>query len=69
MNIAEAIGEATKRARRTKTNIEVYFNADHPALDYRNRYIACRHLQRPAHGRHVCTVKPSGLVFTPGQDD
>lgn len=65
MNIQQAMIEVARRARATNEAIDIWFNADDPALDWRDRYIVCRYIDRPAHGRQVGTMQPDGAYSTP----
>lgn len=69
MNFAEAMQEAARRARATNEQIDVWFNADSATTDWRERYVACRYIDRPAHGRQACTANPDGTFITATQEN
>lgn len=68
MNVQAAMQAASRRAAAEGLAIDVWFDADSPALDWRDRYLACRYIDRPAHGRHVCTANPDGQFITVTQE-
>ena len=67
MNFKAAMDEASRRAVANNEAIDVWFNADSQALDWRDRYLACRSIDRPAHGRLACTAQPDGTFITHSQ--
>lgn len=67
MNFKAAMDEASRRAVANHEAIDVWFNANSQALDWRDRYMACRSIDRPAHGRLACTAQPDGTFITHSQ--
>lgn len=65
MNIQQAMIEVARRARASNEAIDIWFDADSQALDWRERYTVCRYIDRPAHGRLVGTMQPDGAYSTP----
>jgi hypothetical protein len=69
MNHFEAMQEAARRAKETGEDIDIWFDADSQALDWRDRYMACRYIDRPAHGHLSCTAHPHGTFSRPSKPD
>ena len=64
MTADKAIAEAKRRSQAGQECIDVWFDADLFTPDWRNRYIVCRHIDRPAHGRQIGTAYNAATFLT-----